>query len=224
MSESNTSFKDSSLYPILFMVLVSIVFVGVLATAFRFSEDKIALNDKKAYQIQLISLFDAPLRMYADIDYLDLIADDVLQENFNKYFQRFEIEGIDRYGYDFVIDDAVYGYCFDIAGNGLWGSMRALIAVTPDLKEIIAFAVYKQMETPGLGARIEEASFRNQFIGKGLIEKGEIVAYKLISEDQEVTDNSQIKQITGATITSRSVLDMIQSEMKLIKGAFEVTS
>jgi Na+-transporting NADH:ubiquinone oxidoreductase subunit C len=224
MSEKTVEFKDSALYPILFMVAVSIVFVGILASAYRLSEEKIARNDTREYQIQLLRLFEEPLQEIAGLDYRDLIGEADLEQNFEKYFQEFKLEEIDRIGYKFMIEGNVWGYCFDIAGNGLWGSMRALIAVRPDLSQIIAFAVYKQMETPGLGARIEEASFRNQFIGKALFEKGEIVAFNLISEEQEATADNQIRQITGATITSRSVLDMIHTEMKLIKSVFEVAS
>lgn len=224
MSDKAVDFKDGAIYPVLFMVVVSIVFVGILASAYRLSEAKIASNETRDYQIQLLSLFEEPFRDIARLDYRELIGEEVLAQNFEKYFEEFKLDEIDRIGYRFVVDGSIQGYCFDIAGNGLWGSMRALIAVQPDLRQIIAFAVYKQMETPGLGARIEEAGFRDQFIGKALVKAGEVVTFSLISEEQEATADNQIRQITGATITTRSVLDMIHTEMKLIKSVFEVAS
>jgi Na+-transporting NADH:ubiquinone oxidoreductase subunit C len=85
-----------------------------------------------------------------------------------------------------------------------------LLALTPDFKTIINFAIYDQMETPGLGARVEESWFRKQFGGKPFATKSTSSGFTLIPEG-EVAGKTEVRQITGATITSSSVLRMLQS-------------
>lgn len=212
--------QESSIYPIVFMIIICVFFVGILATAFRFSEAKIEQNEIQAYRIQLVSLFEDDISEHEDSGFSELINKDNIDDTYSKYFRELKLS--DRRAYEVVINDVLQGYCFDIAGNGLWGSMRALIATSPDLNMIKGISIYSQMETPGLGARIEEETFRQQFEGKNLFLNGAIVEYSLIPEDQMPSLDTEIKQITGATITSRSVLNMISSEMSQIKSSWEV--
>ncbi len=222
MSDNRIALRDRQFYPILFMALISIIFIGILAVSYRFSEAKIAGNESREYKQKLITLFAEPLMIEAGVDVIDLVSPDAIENSFNTYVEELSLNLPDRRAYRFNINDKTVGFCFDISGNGLWGTMRALIAVTPDMQTIIAIEIYKQMETPGLGARIEELAFRKQFINRPLILNGSIVDYTLIPEDQEPMNETQIRQITGATITSRSVLNMISSEIKLISEVFEV--
>ncbi|MDZ4181684.1 MAG: FMN-binding protein, partial [Candidatus Cloacimonadaceae bacterium] len=124
--------------------------------------------------------------------------------------------GIDRVIYASVVGDSVIAYCTDIGGKGLWGSMRALVSTNRSFDTILDFAIYEQMETPGLGARISEEWFLKQFRGRPLISGGEAIQLDLIPEKQESADPTQINQVTGATITSASVLKMLRSELSYI--------
>ena len=63
--------------------------------------------------------------------------------------------------------------------------------------------ILEQEETPGLGARIEEKSFREQFKGKQ-IEKKIIVQIK-----GAATGPNDVSAITGATITSKTLEKII---------------
>ena len=62
-------------------------------------------------------------------------------------------------------------------------------------------SILKQTETPGLGSRITESSFTDQFIGLSVSE----VALK--------ADNGRIDAITGATISSEAVVDTVREKM-----------
>ena len=55
-----------------------------------------------------------------------------------------------------------------IHGAGLWSVMYAFVAVEVDLNTIAALTFYEHGETPGLGAEIENADWRAQFVGKQL--------------------------------------------------------
>lgn len=211
---SNTPFREGSVYPVVFMVLVSIVFVGVLAAAYRLSEATINANEERSYHLQVFSVFRDE---FVDADtFNDIVAPENIKASYEKYFKELPLDLPDRKAYEFVVDGIKKGYYFDIAGNGLWGSMRAIIAISPDMSTIMGFSVYKQMETPGLGARIEEEAFKSQFKGKPLMVEGKLREFTLIPEDQAPDTDIQIKQITGATITTKSVINMIYSEMNLI--------
>lgn len=220
MSKEKIPFTETLYYPILFMIVVSIVFVGVLAVLFRSYEGKIEANKQNAYQLQIVQLLSGTIAKAAGISESQLLADPAA--TFKKYVS--EEPGFPRKCFAANVNGKKIALCFDIGGQGLWGSMRALLALSPDLTEIYDFAVYDQMETPGLGARITEAGFRTQFRGKKLIDKGKIVNFTLIPERQMDGNSTQIRQITGATITTNSVLRMIKDEITVLNKQNEVKS
>jgi len=205
--------EKSQIYPILFMLAITIIFVGILATMFRLYEPKIKRNEEQSYQSQLLLLFANTLETKGIISKDNLLKQENLQENFSKFVHKLPLDLPERNAYEVKTDSEVLGYCYDILGNGLWGSMRALLALEPDKKTILGLVVYSQMETPGLGARIEEEGFRSQFSGRALYENGKLVDLVLIPEDQKPERDNEIRQITGATITSSSVLKMIKDEI-----------
>ncbi len=220
MSKEEKGFRDSNIYPVLFMLGISLFFIGILATVYRSSEQKIANNETEAYQRQLLALFIDKITESDPSIKIDI--DNDLQANYQKYVKQMQLSYPGRNGYSITVNDQIIGYCFDIMGNGLWGSMRALVAVTPDISTIINIDVYKQMETPGLGARVQESWFKDQFKDKLLFGASGILDYSLIPEDQIADSETQIRQITGASITSNAVLKMIKTEMSQIKETHQL--
>jgi len=57
-------------------------------------------------------------------------------------------------------DGTAEAYGFFLNGKGLWGSIEAFVAVSSDLKKMVGIDFTKQVETPGLGARITEQEFK----------------------------------------------------------------
>jgi Na+-transporting NADH:ubiquinone oxidoreductase subunit C len=92
-------------------------------------------------------------------------------------------------------------------GPGLWGLITAFVGFDADGSEIKAVTFSDHVETPGLGARIDEPWFKKQFIGK----RGPFIA--LMPEPQDKTqstpDSNKFDQITGATISSTAVLNIM---------------
>lgn len=223
MSETKKSFLDSNLYPVLFMLIVTVIFVGVLSVFYRSTEKKIEIQKQQTYQMQIITLFADTLSLRSGIPKDRLMDLNNLKDNYQQFITEKQIakpQGIAVNSKYFVATDGKgneLGYCFDVTGSGLWGTMRGLLAVTPDFGRIINFTIYDQMETPGLGARIEEPWFKAQFNGKPLIMHEAVADFVLIPEDAQPA-GTQIKQITGATITSSSVLKIIRlSALELSK-------
>jgi len=77
---------------------------------------------------------------------------------------------------------------------GYSGTIETMLGIAPDGK-ITGIYILKHAETPGLGAKIVEKSFTDQFIGKSLA-KFKVSVRK---------DGGDIDQITGATISPRAV-------------------
>lgn len=214
MSAERTPFKETMLYPIVFMLIVSFVFVGILAAMYRSSETKIELYRTQQYQMLVLKLLAPGIASATGQSVDDLISG--YPETYETHIREEKDSGIDRVIYASVVGDSVIAYCTDIGGKGLWGSMRALVSTNRSFDTILDFAIYEQMETPGLGARISEEWFLKQFRGRPVISGGEAIQLDLIPEKQESADPKQINQVTGATITSASVLKMLRTELSYI--------
>ncbi len=106
---------------------------------------------------------------------------------------------------------SVVGIALPVQGNGYQGVIKIMVGLTPDLDSITGIKVLEQVETPGLGGRIGEVSFQDQFKG---IRTEPAVEYV---KNQAPENNNQIQAITGATISSRSVVKIINKNVKLLK-------
>jgi len=117
---------------------------------------------------------------------------------------------------------------FKAVGNGFQSQIRVLVGMDTELEKIIGINLLQQAETPGLGTKIASDPtadnpnwFMNQFEGLRLAER-KIDYVKNQQPDQE---DAEIKAITGATISSESVVKIvnktIQKNRKIYKPAQE---
>jgi|TARA_B100000959_G_scaffold285628_1_gene360979 Na+-transporting NADH:ubiquinone oxidoreductase subunit C len=101
-------------------------------------------------------------------------------------------------------------YIIPLRGKGLWGPIWGFIALNDDLNTVFGSSFNHKKETPGLGAEINRDFFSNQFKNK-LIYENELVKF-------EVKKNGkggpyEVDGISGGTITSNGVTDMIQERL-----------
>ncbi len=82
--------------------------------------------------------------------------------------------------------------------NGFSGLVRLMVGFTQQ-GEIVEIVVLEQKETPGLGTKMGDPSFKDQF--KGLIPGGDRFKVK--------KDGGDIDAITAATISSRAFIDAL---------------
>jgi electron transport complex protein RnfG len=110
----------------------------------------------------------------------------------------------------------VLGYAFLAEGNGYQGTIKMIAGVDEAITTMKGMEVLESQETPGLGAEIAEEPFRGQFNGLSLTH--EIVYLKNEKPDQPY----EIEAITGATISSRAVVNILNKRVdelrKAIKG------
>jgi Na+-transporting NADH:ubiquinone oxidoreductase subunit C len=95
------------------------------------------------------------------------------------------------------------GYVIVSRGAGLWGRIVALVGFAPDRTTLTGLAFLEQSETPGLGARIDEPWFKDQFRGK----KGPFATVP----EGSAAGESQFDAVSGATFTSEAVRDILNA-------------
>jgi len=109
------------------------------------------------------------------------------------------------------LDDGSVKYVFPLYGAGLWGPIWGYVAVNADGNTIYGTNFEHESETPGLGARITEQTFRDEFNDKNLFKDGEFKSVAVMKRGQKATNGAdQVDALTGATITSRGVSDMME--------------
>ncbi|VTN14247.1 Na(+)-translocating NADH-quinone reductase subunit C [Raoultella terrigena] len=67
-----------------------------------------------------------------------------------------------------------------IYGNGLWSMMYAFVALGTDGRTIKGLTYYDHGETPGLGGEVENPNWRQQFIGKQVLDDSGHPALKVV--------------------------------------------
>lgn len=108
-------------------------------------------------------------------------------------------EGAELVCYPAINNDKPVGVAIETwTMNGFSGLVRLMVGFTQEGK-IIEVVVLEQKETPGLGTKMNDPSFKDQF--KGLIPGGEKFKVK--------KDGGDIDAITAATISSRAFIDAL---------------
>ncbi len=102
------------------------------------------------------------------------------------------------------------GYGFIATGQGYQGKIKMLVVSDKSLEYLEGIEVVESLETPGLGAKIQEDLFKSQF--ENLNIKEEMTCLKGQAEKK-----NQIKAITGATVSSRAVVNILNSKIKVIR-------
>lgn len=88
-----------------------------------------------------------------------------------------------------------FAYVFIAKARGYSSDIRTVVALNPK-GEVISVKILEHQESPGIGTRIEESEFLSQFKNKDI--------------------NEKFDTITGATISSRTVINSIKKKAQEI--------
>ena len=110
-------------------------------------------------------------------------------------------------------------YVVPVVGSGLWGPIWGYLALESDMKTIYGATFDHKTETPGLGAEIKEAFFQEKFKGKSIDMASEML-FDVVKGGAPTTAHS-VDGITGGTITSKGVGEMIDRTLKVYVDYFE---
>ncbi|MDD2489328.1 MAG: NADH:ubiquinone reductase (Na(+)-transporting) subunit C [Bacteroidales bacterium] len=106
--------------------------------------------------------------------------------------------------------DGKKSYVVPVIGNGLWGGIWGNIAFAEDLNTIVGVNFDHKSETPGLGAEIALPDFQNQFKGKTIFDNTNFTSVEVIKRADK-NNPHQVDAVSGGTITSNGVTDMLKS-------------
>lgn len=99
-------------------------------------------------------------------------------------------------------------YIIPLRGTGLWGPIWGYVSLRGDLKTIYGAVFDHKAETPGLGAEIKTPIFTSQFKGKEILDdSGDLIGIDV--KKGTATSDNEVDGISGGTITSDGVEDMI---------------
>lgn len=101
-------------------------------------------------------------------------------------------------------------YIIPLFGSGLWGPIWGYVALDDDKNTVYGTYFSHASETPGLGAEIVYPQFQQQFIGKKIMnDQSEFVSIAILKPGQHTDLKDQVDGISGGTITSKGVEDML---------------
>lgn len=103
------------------------------------------------------------------------------------------------------------GFSFNAAGPGFADIIKLVIAVDKNFEKIAGFDVLASNETPGFGDQIKYDYYRNQFKGA----PAEQLKLVRIGEPEKI--DSEIVAISGATVSSEAVVEIINNSITQIK-------
>lgn len=106
--------------------------------------------------------------------------------------------------------DGIEKYVFPIRGKGLWSILKGFIAVENDFQTIAGLTYYEHGETPGLGGEVDNKNWKAKWVGKLLFDENEEVGIEVIKGIADADDKYAIDGLSGATITSRGVTNMLK--------------
>jgi len=97
------------------------------------------------------------------------------------------------------------GWGVPASGQGYGDTIRLIVGVNAEATELTGFRVVYNQETPGLGNKIVEPDFRGRFESKD--------ASVHLTAVQKVQADDEIQALTGATISSQAVADIIHKQL-----------
>lgn len=98
-----------------------------------------------------------------------------------------------------------------IYGYGLWSTLYGFIALEENGNDIFGLQFYEHAETPGLGAEVDNPSWKAQWSGKALRdENGQLKITVAKGEGVGDMENHHIDALAGATLTSVGVDNLVR--------------
>jgi len=112
-------------------------------------------------------------------------------------------------------------YVMPMVGTGLWGPIWGYVSVGDDFNTIYGASFDHKTETPGLGAEIKYAQFEEPFQGQQIYNmKDEYVSVSVEKGGAEPGNKHEVDGITGGTITSNGVDEMLYRTIKIYTNYF----
>ena len=197
MAKLNT---NGNVYTIVYaavMVIIVAFLLAFVASALKETQDKnVALDTKK----QILAALNIRDCEDADAKYNEVVAPGDL----NRDTITAVVDGQEK-------------LIVRVKGAGLWGGIWGWVSINKDGKTVFGTFFNHESETAGLGARIkDDQSFQDAFQNKQIFDADGNVALSVLKKGKEgnLSQEYVVEAVTGATLTSNGVNDMIQAGLK----------
>ncbi len=110
------------------------------------------------------------------------------------------------------------GIAFQVEGPGFQGTILLMVGLDNSMSTLLGIEVLESVETPGLVGKITGSQFKEQF--KELSIKQEIT-YVKNRNPATPKKPGQIDAITGATISSKAIVNMLNREIGKVVKTFK---
>ncbi len=181
--------KKGHVYTLLFMLLISAVLTFALAAAYEGFKPAILKNEELRGQRAVLYALDL------DRGLTDAQVEAFYRENIREG----ELNGVPVLAYG---QGGPQAYAVPFEGSALWGALRGYLGVSAPLDQITGVVFTYQNETPGLGGRIDEEVYKEQFRGLA------------ITPDTVLSYGAGLDAVTGATQTSAAVLRTLNKALR----------
>jgi len=189
--------QKSFFYPIIFMTVVTAFFVFILSAFSQATKDTISFNNQSELRYKILYIFD-------------ILPESKIPKDIEKVFNERVEERFTGGKNIYVLMDGKkeISYAVPVEGPGLWGTISGYVGLNEDYSKITGIDFVKQSETPGLGGRISEESYKEQFreIDISDSQDGKFI----VSSPQS---GSNVDAISGATQTSAAVEKLINEDL-----------
>ena len=220
---------NSNSYTIIYSVIIVVIVAFLLAFVFQalkpMQDANVALDKKKQIlnSLNIRDLNDAQ----ADAKYKEVVVADRVIDEIGKVLLPGTTGGEDA-GFKLESKDYKEGklalyicrvngetkYVIPVYGMGLWGPISGYIALNADKSTVYGVYFNHESETAGLGAEIKDnKAWQEKFQGKKLFKNGDDKAIALSVEKKVEDPTTQVDAVTGATLTSNGVRDMLHEAL-----------
>lgn len=117
-------------------------------------------------------------------------------------------------------DGTLAGYAVYASGAGFQDTITLMFGTDVELKKLTRLMILKQTETPGLGANIERDDLFLRFWEDRDIQ-ADLTLHKPAAGSPNELTTTEINTITGATISSESVLNIVNISLEKLKDKIE---
>lgn len=220
---------NSNSYTIIYSAVIVVIVAFLLAFVFQalkpMQDANVAL-DKKKQILNSLNIRDLS-NEEADAKYKEVvIADEVIDEK-GKIVEA-GTQGGEKAGFKLESKDYKAGklalyickvngsrkYVIPVYGMGLWGPISGYIALNEDKTTVYGAYFNHESETAGLGAEIKDnVAWQEKFQGKKVFTSGDDRTIALGVEKNVTDPATQVDAVTGATLTSNGVRDMLHEAL-----------
>ena len=219
----NTSSNTYTIFYSVILVIVVAFLLAFVSKTLQPQSDKNVMIDKKSQILSSLNIRNVDKNKIEAIYEKVIVADKivnaqglVIKDGENKDQDGFKVntkEITDQNLPLYVCNlDGQTKYVIPVTGRGLWGGLWGYIALNADKKTIYGAYFSHESETAGLGARITEyEGFQKQFEKKQIFDETGKIGIRVLKDGKspEVKEENRCDAITGATLTSDGVNNML---------------